>query len=385
MKKRRVLIGLSVFLLLASLAFAGGGKEGTVAAPTAQKPITLSMFVNINWYNWPEWGMNEVTKAVTEKTGVTLKFTWPAQGDNQQFNLLLASGDLPDYILQDQQNPTYEKPIQAGLIEDLGPLMDKYAPEMRVRMTDGYWKFNAAADGKNYAFVNAEMHPGNIKRYIPVGGWNPATWVKEDLYKTLGEPKVDTPDGLFNVLKAAQAQFPTVRPFWIGASPANFTPQPYGWDYWFAQFGVEKYYDQNGQLSAKYKDPKYLEALLWLNRLYKAGLIKREDLAATADQFRSEVDAGKIFFYSDGFTDWNTQTGYRVPQANPSVQYIPVPMFTTATILQQGSIGWCGWMITTKAKDKARAIQFMSYCVSQEGEELLTYGVKGENQSDQGT
>ncbi len=381
MKAQKLLVGMAAFLLVAGLTFAAGGKEAAAAGAASTTPITLGMFANISWYNWPEWGSNEVSKLITQKTGVTIKFTWPAQGDDQQFNLMLASGDLPDFILNDQQDPLYEKPIQAGLVEDLGPLMDKYASDLRKRMGDGYWKFNAYQDGKNYAIINAEMHPGNIKRYIPVGPWNPGTFYLEDVYKAIGSPKIDTPDDLFNTLKTVQAKYPDLRPLWIGASPLNFTPQPYGYDYWFAQFGVEKYYDQNGQLSAKYKDPRYLDALLWLNKLYRQGLIKREDLASTDDQYRSEHDAGKIFYASTGIGNFNPETGYESVPANPAVKYVLAPMFAPATILQQGSIGWCGWMITTKAKDKARAIQFMAFSMSQQGEELQTFGIPTENWS----
>lgn len=397
-------------LLLVATTFSGCGSAGTTPATSAPaatsapvatsapattsadtqsvvpsepaasvSPVTFTFFVNASWYKWPDWGKDEVSALIQQKTGVTLKFISPNADDNQQMNLMIASGDMPDYLFNGiGSNPTFKKSIAAGLFEDLTPLMDQYAPEMKSYLGDDFWKLNQSSDGKNYYFANAEMRPSNLDKYLTVGPWNPAQLVREDIYKELGSPKIDTPDDLFNVLKSVSEKYPDVTPMLIQASSVassfRFNSQPYGYQLLIANYGVEKYYDKDGKLFANYRDPNYLTAIKWLNKLYNANLIKRSDMAMTQDQFKAIRDGGKCFYMCDG-----VNTGYYKPTGNPNVKYVYAPMFADAKILQQDSLAWGGWFISKKCVDKERAIKFMSYMVSDEGEKLSTWGVEGKN------
>lgn len=349
-----------------------GQSETAPAASAPMEEVTLELFQNFSWVTYPEWGSNEVTRIIKEKTGITLKFTKPTTDDNQQLNLMLASGELPDFVVNDIQNPTYKKSLISGVFEDLGPLMDQYAPELRERLGEEYWKMNAAEDGKNYAFVNAEMRPSNLDKYLPVGPWNPVSLVREDIYEALGKPKLDTPDDLYNVLMTVKEKYPDVTPIVIGDSKFDFDMQPAGYQYLFANFGIEKYYEKDGKLTATYKAPNYLPALKWMNKLYNSGLITRSDMTATPEQRKAIIDAGNAFFRTG-----EVSTGYQTAINNPDVRYVYVKPFADTTILQQGSIGWLGWSISKNSKHKEAAIRLMSYMLSDEGQKLTNFGIEG--------
>ncbi|UVI27442.1 extracellular solute-binding protein [Paenibacillus spongiae] len=366
------LLILTVMLSGCSGSTSNGNEGQTNAAENSTNdanPVTLDMFYNISWANYPEWGSNRISKLVQDQTGVTLKFSKPTTDDNQQFNLMLASGDLPDFIVNEIQNPTYKKAISSGQFEDLGPLMDKYAPELRERMGDEYWKMNAAPDGKNYAFVSAEMRPSNLDKFLPVGPWNPAPLVRQDIYEAIGKPKLDTPEDLYNVLIEVKQKYPDVMPILIGGTKFDFDSAPGGYQFLIANFGIEKYYEKDGKLYATYKDPNYVQALKWFNKMYTSGLITRGDLTLTSEQKTASKESGKVFYLIDSIGN-----GYYHPPNNKSVQYVYAPLFTNATILQQGSIGWTGWSIAKSSKHKAEAIKFMSYMLSDEGEKLTHFG-----------
>lgn len=359
-----------------SVAASQGTTVGDKNASNTAEPITFDFFVNVSWQKWPEWGTDEVSKMVMEKTGVKLNFIMPNTDDNQQMNLMIASGELPDYVFNEIPNPTFKTAIAANIYEDLMPLMEQYAPEMKSNLGDDYWKLNASADGKNYFFANAEIRPSNMNRFLPVGSWNPAVFYREDIYKELGSPKIDTPDELFNVLKTVKEKYKDVTPILFQAGTKyDFTGQPYGFNLALAQFGVEKYYDKDNKLYASYKDPNYLEGMKWINKLYNAGIIKRTDLVLTDEQSKAIKEGGKCFYLSGA----EILNGYYTPPANQNVKYIYAPMFPNAKVLQQASLGWGGWFITKKCKDKERAIEFMSYMVSDEGEKLTNFGVEGKN------
>ncbi|MFD0715870.1 extracellular solute-binding protein [Paenibacillus sp. GCM10027626] len=393
--RKRLLSSITVVLLLSSVLSAcakenNGPNASSTTSSTesagssgsnARNPIELGLFYNGAWYTFPEWGSNTISHMITEKTGVSLKFTKPNADDNQQFNLMIANRDLPDFVVNDMKNPTYKKAIDAGLFEDLGPLMDQYAPELKQRMGDDYWKMNAAADGKNYTINSAEIRPSNLDRFLPVGPWNPAPLIRQDIYEALGKPKIDTPDDLYNVLLQVKEKYPKISPLVIGNSKFPFTAQPFGYEFFLASFGVEMYYEKDNKLYANYKNPKYLDALKWLNKLYTSGIITRNDIALTDEQRKSIIDSGNVF-YQVG----SVGTGYQSPENDKSIKYVYAPMFPDATILQQDSIGWAGWSISKTSKHKKEAIQFMSYMMSDEGEKLTHFGIEGKDwKMDNGT
>lgn len=391
-KKSRTLLGVMAVMMMFTTVFSGCGSgnsstvattqvstqpstQGTSQAEATQKsvkPITFTAFYNGAWYTFPEWGKNEVSKLAQEKTGVTLEFLKPNADDNQQFNLMIASNDMPDFVINDQKNPTFKKAIRAGLYEDLGALIDQYAPEMRTRLGDSYFTMNAFEDGKNYCFYNCEIRPSNFDKFLPVGTWNPAALVRQDIYEALGKPKIDTPEDLLNVLTQVKQKYPNIMPIMSGiqgTAKVNFLGQPFGYMYMLAQFGNEMFYDKDNKLLAPYKAPTYLPALKWINKLYNAGIIKRGDLAITDEQLKAIKESGNCFYLID-----QVNTGYYIPPNKKDVKYIYAPMFQDAKIMQQDSLAWAGWSITKKCKDKARAVQFMSWCVSDEGEKLFTWG-----------
>lgn len=339
------------------------------------EPIEFDLFLNsAGWFDL-NWGEDPVSKAIKEATGVQINFKTPVDDTGQEFTLMMASDSLPDFVVQNTNTPIYFKSLESQIFEDLMPLMEEYAPEMKARMGDAYWALTTAADGKNYDYQSAMMHPNNIERYLPVGPWNPATFIRDDIYKELNEPKVDTPESMFDTLMQIKEEYPDTRAFFPGLQSAyDSSGAGESMQYWICQFGTDRYYESDGKILATYKDPKFLEGIKWLNKLYNNGLIERGDFTKTYEEFKSLRDSGKLGVYNDSI-----ETGYYRPPANDDVKYVFAPMFKDAKILQQEGLAWSGWSITKNCDNKERAIQFMSYSIGEEGQQLQSWGIEGKD------
>ena len=79
------------------------------------------------------YGDTEVTKELSKRTGVKVEFIHPPQGqENEHFNLMLASGDLPDMI--EREFAGYpggaNKMVLDGHFIYLNDVLEKYAPNL---------------------------------------------------------------------------------------------------------------------------------------------------------------------------------------------------------------------------------------------------------------
>lgn len=67
------------------------------SASAAPERVTLDWYINYSWYNTP-WGGNAVSRAITEKTGVDIRFTSPDGSESETLDALIAGDSLPDLV-----------------------------------------------------------------------------------------------------------------------------------------------------------------------------------------------------------------------------------------------------------------------------------------------
>lgn len=102
--------------------------------PIKDKSVTLTYWCSLNSTvskSRQNLGETELYKELEKRTGVKVQFIHPpATGVADNFNLMMASGDLPDIIEYNWLNSYSggpEKAIQDGNIIKLNDLFDKYA------------------------------------------------------------------------------------------------------------------------------------------------------------------------------------------------------------------------------------------------------------------
>lgn len=152
-----------------------------------------------------------------KKTGVPLKYTTaPNNGSDQQFNVMLASGDLPDMIEYNWTNGYPggpEKAIKDGYILKLNDLIDKHAPNLKKYLKEhpDVDKMVKTDNGSYYIFPFIRGDSYLQVFHGPI--------VRKDWLDELGFPVPTTIDEWYTTLKAFKEK--------KGASaPISFVGQP---------------------------------------------------------------------------------------------------------------------------------------------------------------
>ena len=135
MKKRSLSAILALIMVLAMFPAVHG--ESTADLPLVSEPVTLTMFVSLNS------GLVGITndyaetpffKELEARTGVHIAFNVPPTGEETTaYNLLIASGELPDLIFGAQKYPGgMDAAADDGYYLDLTPYLDTYLKDYKA-------------------------------------------------------------------------------------------------------------------------------------------------------------------------------------------------------------------------------------------------------------
>ncbi|WP_309119996.1 ABC transporter substrate-binding protein [Paenibacillus sp.] len=362
-----------------------GGTDGAGAPTEAEggapdtSPVTFTFFDK----NVGDKFDNPVAKAITEKTGVFLEIQQPTGNPSEKLNLMLASNDLPDFLAIGRGD-ILDKYIAAGALTPLNDLIDQYGPNIKEMYGDMLNK-TRSADGNNYYLANWY----GLEQY-PVFGF----LMRMNVMKELGAgAKVDNgeafaADEFVALLKAYQAKAPAVdgKPAYamtfngenMGAITGTFK----------GMFGIRPYYETDGGLQSDVRDPKYIEMIKFMNSLYRDGLIDPEWATNKTQQYEQKLASGAFFSTADAF--WNLgkpNTILKEEAADPATQdeaqFYPYKVVAPGvdpketTYGPKSSLGWDGIGISKSNKDPVRAIRFLDFLASEEGQYLMMWGVEG--------
>ncbi|WP_308635735.1 ABC transporter substrate-binding protein [Paenibacillus silvisoli] len=354
--------------------------EGTnEPAPLDNSPITFTFFDK----NTGDAFDNPVANKITEQTGVTIEIQQPTGNPSEKLNLMLASNDLPD-MLAIGRGDLLDKYIAAGALMPLNDLIDKYGPHIKEMYGDTLNK-TRSADGKNYYLANWY----GLEQY-PVFGFLMRMDIMKELgagdKATNGEPF--TADEFVGLLKAFKDKYPEVNGKPTTAMTFNGDNMGAIMDTFKGMYGIMPYYETNGELKIDMKDPKYLEMLKFMNSLYNDGLIDKEWATNKTQQYEQKLSTGAFFSTADAF--WNVGKPNAIlkeaaadPSKKEESQFYPYKVVapgvdaSKTTYGPKNSLGWDGIGISKSNKDAVRAIQFLDYLASEEGQYLLMWGVEG--------
>lgn len=370
-------------VLAAALLLTGcAAQSASAAAQTTEstEPLTLTFF-NIDGVSDP-W-TDPVALKITEATGVSLKTEYPARGSSDAIDLMLADGDYPDLIYAKEKS---NRLIEAGALIDLAPLIDEYGPNIKKLYGDDYDKMRWSADDPSIYMLSAAT--SNQETYSTSGTAQlQCAVLKENDYAiphTIGEYET--------MLKDYLARHPTVNGqqtiglsicvtdwHWYimlsnpAASIANGAPDDGQWTI-----------DEDGTAHYANGSAAQTEFFRWLNRMYHEGVLDPEFAIQTHDDYLQKIASGRVLGLMDA--DWDYADSKKALLLAGEVErtYAGLPVTLNAdvpcTVMQgQGvATGW-GVGITTACKDPVRAIKFLDYLCSDEGQVLINWGIEGVN------
>lgn len=361
-----LLFGIALFLLSFKTEQIKPGNEIT------EEVVTITWFVAKEGYS-KEWNPaeNVADAKILENTGVNLEIT---SGDLTKLDALMATDALPDLITVEVDAPERTVLENTGMVEPLEPLFEKYAPNINIPDSMKEWYRNE--NGYWYSVASYYYGPERVSEEYGgyLGGVHNNNYVRADLLDQLGASygELQTKEGLLEVLRKAKEltyQGQQVIPYsgWYTQNIAE-------------QFGMQTE-DAEGNFLSMYRQPEWLEALLFGNQLYREGLMAPEEFTESTNQRLKQVQTGRIFFCT-GYSNVKDASSYLYSRDHNAylefAGHIRGDAGNKPNLKSVSSGGWTATMIRKDAKHMDKIVGFIDYMTSDEGTLIAAPGVGAE-------
>lgn len=314
-----------------------------------------------------------------KKTGVHLEFYNPAaQGAAEQYNLILVSGDLPDFF---RQLYIYHTRGLDDAVENeyILNLMDfeKWTPNLFSRLNASDEVFRQAITDSGY-LVGFPMIMDEAQQ------WVNGMMIREDWLRKYGLEKPATIDAVENVLTVFRDNEESASrgPLYMNNMAFTGLEGAYNLPSNFGLAAVDGFIYRDGAVRASVLEPTYKDYIYKMADWYAKGLIHPDFV--NNDGYISIFDRegrqnGKYGITYDCFVymdDENELVGggfefgpMAMPVANPGDT---VHVIGTDKVVWPGALG-----ITTACKDIELACRYWDYLYSDEGSLYANYGEEG--------
>lgn len=347
-------------------------------------PIRFTMFNNDISFGKSDWDNEIIAQEITKQTNVSFDIDMPLSDDGQKINLMLAGGEtLPDFIyIENGDSPVISKLIEGDYVYSLDELMEKYAPEMAempiitenrayYEHTDGqiYFIPTLGQDMSKYGDGVEMTHYAGIGR-------------REDIWEELGKPSMTTPEELEQFLLQVKETHPEITSPLLLTYPNNYDISWNGVLTNYYAFGGKGNWFQDDGTKYFIRDPKFEESLMFLNRLYREGLISISTFTDSVDMQVAKTAQAQIAVYLGGIYKGSSVESQAI-QVVPTLKYrvFDMPTKEGETFEVPGSpvfgAGSKCIFITKDCKDPARAIKFLEWMVSDYGQAVCAAGREG--------
>lgn len=406
MKKRQICaLLLSAMMVAGSLSGCGGSGDSTSTGSTQNNEATASdasgstsgdtanenqEVIELTFYTadgtqddpWTD----PVALAITEKTGVKLKTTYPIGGNDESEDvaLMIAEQKYPDIIFA---KGSANGLIEAGAMMDMSDLIDEYGPNIKKLYGDEYDKLRQSADDPAIYQLSAYVVGG--EKYKDCG---PAQ-IQWDALKAKDYALPRTLDELEAMIKDYLAANPKTED---GLDRIGISLSTSDW-HWLITLGNpagaiadgapdngQWLIDENNQAMYKFRSEKEREYFRWMCRMYNEGILDPEFATQTNDDYIAKIASGRVVCLFD--KDWNYQDGEKVLKADGKYgsTYCGVPVTMDKdtkcpVLMYQGLTTGTGVGISSTCADPVKAIKFIDFLCSDEGQVLNKWGIEGVN------
>lgn len=355
-------------------------KGESVADKALADTVTFDWYINYSWFN-TKWGGNAVSRAITEKTGVDINFVTPQGNEEEKLNSIIAAGTLPDLITLGWWEPQVNEMIRGGMVYALNELADQYDPYFFEVADPQALSWYTQADGNVYGYPCSSVTPDDVESNDNIGS-NQTFLVRKDIYEAIGSPDMTTIEGFESAVKKAAMMFPTVggKPLIsIGAHIFDDTGNV-SFDLYLQNF-LAVPYEKDGELYDRDTDPEYIEWLKMFRRLNEEGYLSTDLFIDQRVQMEEKISEGRYFCMMYQYTDMSAQQK-ELYAKDPDSIYIAVdgPKNRNGDdhILPTNTVsGWTITMVSKNCKHPDRAIKFIDYMLSEEGQKMVYLGIEG--------
>lgn len=339
--------------------------------------------VRITWYLRAEdeelYNNLEGIKVIEEATGVDVVFECPPNNSEDAFKMMVASGKLPDVIMWTYSS-AIDRMYEEGSALDLTDLIEQYAPNLSKLYAERpeLRREVETSDGRVYFFpsISPLLTEEDYCRKSYAG-----LIIRDDWLEKLGLAFPKTIDDWYEVLTAFKNRDPNGNGF-----QDEIPFDGWGLPYFLPAFGVLNGFCIKldgtvafGPMEQEYKayletmSKWYMEGLLGSNCLIHSDQWKTQNIVSGLTGAFAGLDNAWRYYLPDLQSNTvSTASLAAVPwlQASDGVRYTAREdaashMATTVTI------------ITSACKNPEAAVRFIDYMYSEEGSNLLTWGIEG--------
>ena len=390
MRKRRLMAAAMAAVMLAGTlagCSAKSGSDGTEAAKeesgtgqaaaeetlegslVSKEPKEFTVFLNFN--NMPFDSSWQVWQEAAKRTNVSLKGTISLSNSNEEeaFNLMMSSGNLAD-IIGYVDASSLEKLGRDGGMIPLNDLIKEHAPNIQ-KVLDEDARFRQTAyslDGNIYQIPkNQELKAAEF--------W----WIRQDWLDKLNLKAPTTVDELHDVLYAFRNEDPNGNglkdeiPLFDRAGWKQPDEYLYLWD------TSLEFYPRDGQMKYEPLEENFKTGVTNMIKWYQEGLIDPEIFTRGASS-RDTLLGGDV----GGCThDWVSTANYNttLQETIPGFQMVAIapPADQNGVVKERVSrYHGVGWGIYSQCKDPVTVIKFMDYFFTEEGSDLMNWGIEGD-------
>lgn len=316
---------------------------------------------------WP------IFKKAGELTNVSLKGTLPktTTDEVQAFNLMIASGDIPDIV--QTNNVNFFKYGSEGAFEPLDELINKNAPNLKKFFEENpdVKKVAAGPDGKIW-FIPFILD-GDAQ-----SGW----FIREDWLNKLGLKQPKTVDEYYEVLKAFRDKDPNGNGKKDEIPYFHRSPE-LGISDLFVFWKAEKaFFEKDGKVKFGPYEEEYKTALENISKWYAEGLIDKEIFTRggkARDILLSANTGGSTHDWFASTANYNDMlkskiNGFSFEPITPPAGVDGIVREATKRVRAKNF----GWGISSKNKHKVETIKYFDFWFSVEGRRMANFGIEGD-------
>lgn len=347
----------------------------------AGEPVDFDWYINYSWFT-TGWGENIVSKKITEETGVNIHFITPSGNESEKLNALIAADSLPDFITLGWWEPQVNEMIDHNMVYALNELADSYDMYFYQVSNEDAVNWYMKEDGNIYCYPNSSITAKDIEEHDNIGS-NQTFLVRKDIYEAIGSPDMTTPEGFQAAVEKAYEMFPTVdgEPLIpVGAHVFNDRGNV-SFDQYLMNF-LAVPFEENGEIYDRYTDEDYMRWLKMFRQLREEGLLTDDIFIDQRTQMEEKMAKGRYFCMIYQYTDMLSQQK-ELYMNHPERIYLAVDGPKNAagddhTLTTTEINGWTVTLISKNCEEPERAIAFLSYMLSEQGQLRISLGVEGE-------
>lgn len=373
---------------------APGATAEPLTLPIVSQPLTLKywcpMSSNVS-ATMKTFGEIAMYKELEKRTGIHLEFQHPPLNqENEQFNLLTASGTYPDIIEFNWLTNAPGGParfLKDGVIIRLNDLIDKYAPNFKKVLADHpEWRKQIVTDeGDIYAFPFIRS---DVRLLVSTG-----LAVRQDWLDKLNLKAPTTLDEWRTMLTAFKQRDPNGNskgdelPLSTWASspgPGGGSRGAFSRYSFIGAWGIgQDWFQENGTIKYGPLQPQFKEFLGAMAQWYKEGLIDPDVFATNQNIFDAKVTSNLIGAASmQGGNGIGKYAGLMQGKGSFKLSPVQQPVLKAGDKILLGGRdnnypGQGSAAITSSNKRVTETVKMLDYAYGAEGSLLYNFGVDG--------